>query len=215
MLAVGLAAAVLSTAVAGSAGAAPAGRDGSVGEWIDRTAVPLATTDPREPLDDLRALRRMVGAAPVVGLGESTHGSREQFRVKHRMVRFLVERMGFRTVAFEQDFAGGVLIDRYVVTGEGDPRALVAVTDTIGWWHRIAGGRIAHWAANAHTAAAPAVTFRWPSGTARGTFAGGYLRERLGRRYVSIGGVFHHGVITSDYTRSGPTPGRAAAARNS
>ena len=45
----------------------------------------------------------------MVGLGESTHGSHEQFEMKHRMVRFLVEELGYRTVGFENDFASGVL----------------------------------------------------------------------------------------------------------
>jgi erythromycin esterase len=102
------------------------GASPTVAEWVDRHAHPLATTDPADPVGDLRPLGRIAAGASVVGLGEATHGSHEQFRVKHRMVRFLVERMGFRTVAFEGDFASGVLIDRYVVTGEGDPRALIA-----------------------------------------------------------------------------------------
>lgn len=322
--------------------------------WIDRNAAALASTDPDDPLDDLRPLRRVVGQATVVGLGESTHGSREQFRTKHRMARFLVEHMGFRTLAFEEDFADGVVLDRYVLTGDGDPHQLVAdmstpfwapeeivdlllwlrahnethrdkvrflgtdivalrdasfdevakhvrrvapdrlnelarsltpirptlnryahmawyfslpdnekqqlianarqvcqlidglpatgprlereyagqharailgwyvnyatdfnafrtgrelaMADTICWWQRVLGGRIAYWAANVHVSAAPVTTFQYPGAVLTGTFAGGYLRERLGRRYVSIGTMFHNGPITSDYTAPSPHP---------
>jgi erythromycin esterase len=39
-----------------------------------------------------------------------------------------------------------------------------------------------------------------------GTWTGGYLRKRLGRRYVSIGAVFHEGAGTSDYTQPSPHP---------
>jgi erythromycin esterase len=74
----------------------------------------------------------IVGDADVVGLGQS-NGSHDQFTVKQRMVRLLVERAGFRTVAFEDDFASGVSIDRYVVTGEGDPPALVGATSAPFW----------------------------------------------------------------------------------
>lgn len=99
--------------------------------WLNRHATPLATTDPGKPVDDLAGLRGIARDARIVGLGESTHGSAEQFRVKHRAVRFLVERMGYRSIAFEEDFASGVAIDRYIVTGVGDPRALIMATGSI------------------------------------------------------------------------------------
>lgn len=100
-------------------------------QWLDRYATPLVTTDPTRPVDDLAGLRPVARDARIVGLGESTHGSREQFQVKHRAVRFLVERMGFRTLALEEDFGSGVAIDRYVATGVGDPRALVVGTGSV------------------------------------------------------------------------------------
>ncbi|MEV4892848.1 hypothetical protein AB0K48_26050, partial [Nonomuraea sp. NPDC055795] len=51
---------------------------GPVADWVKEHAVPLATIDPAAPLDDLAPLARMVGDAKVVGLGESTHGAREE-----------------------------------------------------------------------------------------------------------------------------------------
>jgi erythromycin esterase len=50
-----------------------------------------------------------------------------------RIVQFLVEHAGFRTVAFENDFATGLAIDRYVTTGEGDPVALVSEMSSPFW----------------------------------------------------------------------------------
>lgn len=100
----------------------------AIGAWLDRQANPLSGTDLALPLDDLRALR--VGAAEIVGLGESAHGAHDQFWVKARVVRFLVEEAGFRTVALEEDFAHGIELDRYVTTGDGDPTELaLAGTD--------------------------------------------------------------------------------------
>lgn len=346
-----LLAALLGT-VAAPALAVDPGTSGNqhVTRWIDRHARPLASTDPDAPLRELVSLRGVVGRAPVVGLGESTHGSREQFRLKHRMFRFLVERMGFRTLAFEEDFAGGVAIDRYVTTGQGDVRQVVAdmsfpfwkaeeilqlvrwmrsynethdeqvrflgtdvialrqssfdavrryvqrvaparleelrrevhpirlrgsayeqiqwygglsepeqramigharrvsrlvetvargdtlvgeyaeqharailgwyenfakgtgfrskrevfIADTVQWWRRVSGDKVAYWGANAHTSSAPTLTHRTPEGAQTGTMAGGYLEHRLGARYVSIGAVFHHGSISSEFTNPGP-----------
>jgi erythromycin esterase len=61
----------------------------------------------------------------IVGLGESTHGAHEQFTLKHRIVRLLVEQLGFRSVAMEEDWATGIQLNRYVLTGQGDPTELV------------------------------------------------------------------------------------------
>ena len=106
--------------------------DDPVTAWIERRAVEVSL-DITASNDDLAPLRDVVRNATVVGLGESTHGSHEQCHLKHRIVRFLVERIGFRTVAFEDDFASGVVIDHYLVTGDGDPIVLAAAMSSPFW----------------------------------------------------------------------------------
>ncbi len=108
-----------------SPGPAQATQNHPLAGWLGGQAKPLDTTDPAAPLTDLRPLRRMVGDAVVVGLGESTHGSHEQFTLKHRIVRLLVEQLGFRSLAMEEDWATGIELNRYLLTGHGDPAELV------------------------------------------------------------------------------------------
>ncbi|MFF0112655.1 erythromycin esterase family protein [Streptomyces prasinus] len=86
---------------------------------IERSAHTLRGTEPEGSLRDLDALGRMVGRADVVGLGEATHGSRDFFRMKHRLFRYLAEEKGFRTISLELPWSSGVRIDDYVVNGEG------------------------------------------------------------------------------------------------
>lgn len=71
-------------------------RRGWTSRWPRRL---LATVDPAAPLGDLTPLRRAIGDAEIVGLGESTHGAAEEETLKHRTLRLLIERMGFRSVA--------------------------------------------------------------------------------------------------------------------
>ncbi|MFI2424615.1 erythromycin esterase family protein [Streptomyces sp. NPDC018955] len=92
----------------------------SVADAIGRSAHTLRSTDPEGGLRDLDALGRMVGDAEVVGLGEATHGSRDFFRMKHRVLRHLVERKGFRTFSLELPWSSGVRLDEYVLHGKGD-----------------------------------------------------------------------------------------------
>jgi erythromycin esterase len=113
-----------------SAGAAPP-QDEAVEVWINRHAVPLPRTDAGGSIEDLHPLRRVVAGALLVGLGESAHGTHELFTLKHRGTRFLVERMDFRTIAWEENWGSGVAIDRYVRRGEGDARSVVADSSSV------------------------------------------------------------------------------------
>ncbi len=88
--------------------------------WIKQHAIVLKTTDPQAPLDDLSPLKALIGTASLVGLGEATHGSHEFFTMKHRLLEFLVEKMGFTMFAMEGSWSAGEQINRYVVQGQGD-----------------------------------------------------------------------------------------------
>lgn len=122
--------------------AAPVGGDPVVA-WVQAAAAPVATVDPAAPLDDLAPLSPALENAEIVGLGESTHGAAEEITLKHRTLRFLVERMGFRSLAWEEDWTVGVQIDDYLRTGHGNLGVLVSqmspqwqsreVADALGW----------------------------------------------------------------------------------
>ena len=105
-------------------GLAPIGSE--TASWIIENATTLSTADPTASLDDLEPLRAMVGSAHVVGLGEATHGTREFFLLKHRMLRFLVTRMGFTTFAIEASAPEADDLNQYVLFGIGDPVRLLS-----------------------------------------------------------------------------------------
>jgi erythromycin esterase len=94
--------------------------------WLKQNAQVFATAQPGSDLADLEPLRQMVGVATIVGLGEGTHGTREFFQMKHRILEFLVKRMGFTAFAIEGNWPEANDINRYVLTGAGDPRVLLA-----------------------------------------------------------------------------------------
>lgn len=108
----------------------------AVEAWIADRAVDLDTIDPEGPLDDLRPLLRGVAGATVVGIGEPTHNLAEVSTLKHRVVRFLVERCGVRTLIWEDDWSLGLLIDEYVRTGAGDLDELIPQLSYGSWQNR-------------------------------------------------------------------------------
>lgn len=97
-------------------------------QWINRRSRRLRGIDPSLPQGDLSPLCRLVGSARIVGLGEASHSTHDLFVLKHRVARYLVERLGFRTIAWEEVWASGVLIDRYVTQGVGDPMEIARQT---------------------------------------------------------------------------------------
>ena len=66
-----------------------------------------------------------------MGLGEATHGSREFFTLKHRLIEYLVTEQGFTVFAFEADHGRCKPLDAYVTTSEGDP---VQGLRDLGYW---------------------------------------------------------------------------------
>jgi len=74
---------------------------------------------------DLQPFARIVGDARVVALGEATHGTSEFFRAKHRLTRYLVERLGFRVFLIEANQLPVERINEYVHGGSGEARGVM------------------------------------------------------------------------------------------
>ncbi|WP_157418666.1 erythromycin esterase family protein [Bacillus cereus] len=89
---------------------------------IQSQANPLKTIEPSKPFEDLKPLKKMIGNAQYVGLGENTHGSSEIFTIKFRLVKYLVTEMGFTNFALEEDWGNGLKLNEYIQTGKGNPR---------------------------------------------------------------------------------------------
>jgi erythromycin esterase len=89
--------------------------------WLAANAMRLSTVEAGHGFADLQPLKKTVGQARIVSLGEATHGTREFFQLKHRMLEFLVSEMGFNIFAIEATMPESFDINEYVLTGKGDP----------------------------------------------------------------------------------------------
>ena len=110
-------------------GCSPKSAEEQVSEWIAKNAVPLNSVEAGNDFDDLTPLKDFVGDARIVSLGEPTHGNREVFQLKHRMIEYLVSELGFNIIAMECPFGEAFDVNRYIVDGIGDPeKALAGIT---------------------------------------------------------------------------------------
>ncbi len=88
---------------------------------IKQQAHPLTTTSPLQPMDDLAFLKEVTQNKTVIGLGEATHGTKDFFTMKHRLLKYFVEERGYRIFAIEASMPECVAINDYVMYGKGDP----------------------------------------------------------------------------------------------
>jgi len=126
----------------------PPTADPEVSNWLRIHAWPLDKIEPidEDDFSDLTPLKDFIGKARIVALGEGTHGTHEFFTMKHRLVRFLVQEMGFNTFAIEASWPVAIRVNDYVLRGEGDPATALAgiyfpwntqeVLDMIEWMRR-------------------------------------------------------------------------------
>lgn len=116
---------LVSLAFAASVGlASPPGEAGAA--WIRAHAVAVATPEAGSGFDDLAPLDAIIGDARIVALGEPTHGTREAFQLKHRLLEYLVERKGFSIFSIEASTPEAYALNDYVIDGKGDPARLIA-----------------------------------------------------------------------------------------
>lgn len=99
--------------------------DQAVVDWVRKHAVSLQTPEAGHGFTDMQPLKKMIGKARIVSLGEATHGSREFFQLKHRMLEFLATEMGFTIFSIEANMPEAYRLNDYVLNGNGDPAKLI------------------------------------------------------------------------------------------
>ncbi len=124
-------------------------------EWIKAHGFAFETVEAGHGFEDLEPLKAVIGDARVVALGECTHGSREIFRMKHRLTEFLATEMGFTIFSIEANMPEAYRVNDYVLGGDGDPIRLIRgmyfwtwsteeVLDMVEWMRRFNGAGDGH-----------------------------------------------------------------------
>ncbi len=94
----------------------------SVISWIKDQSIALNSVKAEKGLEDLSYLKPILKDVEVLGLGETSHGTKEIFQMKHRMLEFLVKEMGYTIFGIEASYVGCKPINDYVLYGKGNSR---------------------------------------------------------------------------------------------
>jgi len=81
---------------------------------LARTTIPLKTVRAESGFEDLEPLVPLLTGRRIVALGEATHGTREFFQMKHRLLEFLVTRLGFRHYGMELSPDDGRRLNQFI-----------------------------------------------------------------------------------------------------
>ena len=104
-----------------------------VDNCIDKYQHEIKSTDPTRDNSDLSFLSKFTTDKNIVSLGEATHGSSEVFKMKHRIIKYLVEKEDYNIFAIEANMAEAELLNKYIQTGEGEPKKLLAYLNYWVW----------------------------------------------------------------------------------
>lgn len=104
---------------------------------------PISGLSTSLPDRDLGPVRGLIADSEIVALGESVHTSGGFYQAKFRLIKYLVERAGFRAVAFETPWAAAFSATQYVATCQG--RATEAVRGLFGVWQATSVVEMLEW----------------------------------------------------------------------
>lgn len=101
--------------------------------WVAKHAIPFSKIESGADSEEFAPVLRAIGEARIVALGEATHGSTEFCQFKHRLTKLLVSEKDFSLVGIEANMAEVFALNRYIQSGEGDPRQLLEKTHSWMW----------------------------------------------------------------------------------
>jgi len=86
---------------------------------LNKMAVPIKSLASDADLKDLVPLNKIIGNTNLVALGENSHGSSTIYKLKLRMIKYMVEKKGFSIFALESPAVEADRINDYVLHGKG------------------------------------------------------------------------------------------------
>lgn len=95
--------------------------------WLSNNSTELISVDALKPeqepiYKDLKLFEEIVADSKIIAIGESTHGTSEFFRLKNRLLGYVVKELNVRVFAIEDNQLIVERVNKYVLAGKGKAR---------------------------------------------------------------------------------------------
>jgi len=87
-------------------------------ELINSVVTPIFSSNPIVNFSELEVLDQL-SETRIIGMGEASHGTKEFFEMKHKMLRYFVEQHGYRGIIMEADFGECLKANQYILHNIG------------------------------------------------------------------------------------------------
>jgi erythromycin esterase len=95
---------------------------------LNKNLIEIEPISPDSSFDELEILLPILKQKKIIGLGEATHGTKEFFVYKHKVIKYLITEADFKVFIIEGDFTGSQIMNDYVLYGKGELKdALIGV----------------------------------------------------------------------------------------
>lgn len=91
-----------------------------ISKWLASNSQKIETTVLSDHIDDLDLLKKNSENSEIVCLGESRHDIHEQFLLKHRFIKYLIQELDFKTFVLEASLPYSHILNDYIINGTGN-----------------------------------------------------------------------------------------------
>lgn len=100
-------------------------------KWLKSHIIPLSSFNPDSEKIDLKPLKKIIGDAKIIALGEVTHGSSPIFKMKHRLIKYFKECCNYNVFSMEASMPEAYGVGDFVFSGKGNAKRKVS---EMGFW---------------------------------------------------------------------------------
>lgn len=96
-------------------------------KYINKFIYSLTTYEPSTAnKEDLKVLDKFIGNSKIVGLGESTHGSSEVYKMKYRISEYLIKNLNYNIFSLEANMPESYIMNNYINKNIDSPQHVLS-----------------------------------------------------------------------------------------
>lgn len=101
--------------------------------WLQRNCLRIASLTAVDDFSDLESLKTLLADTRVIAFGDPTHGTHEFYRLRARLLKFLVSELDCRALAIECSISAAEPINQFIAGRRGELPTLITELKSAMW----------------------------------------------------------------------------------